>query len=124
MGRGVEPIADLMPVIGVQDLLIAEIRSRGLLLNDTGWEMLASESTLPAQRLQELASGAQPSYLDIVAIEALLESTRQPDGAPWSQSDLETLVERDFGGLADWEQADEGEEDFPAQNGDPLTSSS
>ncbi|MCT7964581.1 hypothetical protein NG791_28280 [Laspinema sp. D1] len=124
MIRGVEPIADLIPVMGVQDLVIAEMRSRGLLLNDTGWEILASESTLTAQRLQELASGAQPNYLDIVAIEALLESTRQPDGSPWSQSDLEVLVERDFGGLADWEQVDEPEKDSPAQNGDPLTSSS
>lgn len=124
MGRGVEPIADLIPLMGLQDLLIAEMRSRGLLLNDTGWEILASESTLTAQRLQELASGAQPNYLDIVAIEALLESTRQPDGSLWNQSDLEALVERDFGGLADLKLADEYEEDSPAQNGDPLASSS
>ncbi|MCT7969171.1 helix-turn-helix transcriptional regulator [Laspinema sp. D1] len=124
MVRGVEPIADLIPVGGVQDLLIAEMRSRGLLRAENGWEILASESTLDAQRLRELASGAQPTHLDIVAIEALLESTRQPDGSPWSQSDLEALVERDFGGLADWEQADERAEDSPAQNGDPLTSSS
>jgi hypothetical protein len=124
MGRGLEPIADLMPVIGIPDLLIAEMRSRGLLLTENGWEILASESTLDAQRLRELASGAQPNYFDIVAIEALLESTRQPDGSLWNQSDLEALVERDFGGLADWEPADEGEEDSPAQNGDPLASSS
>jgi hypothetical protein len=28
--------------------------------------------------------GVQPAYLDIVAIEVLLESTKQPNGSPWS----------------------------------------
>ncbi|MCT7973411.1 hypothetical protein [Laspinema olomoucense] len=93
-------------------------------MGENGWEVLASESTLDAPRLRELALGTQPTYLDIIAIEALLESTRQPDGSPWSQSDLEALVERDFGGLADLKLADERNENSPAQNGDPLTSSS
>lgn len=124
MGRGVEPIADLIPVIGIPDLLIAEMRSRGLLMVENGWEILASESTLDAPRLRELALGTQPTYLDIVAIEVLLKSTRQPDGSLWSQSELESLVERDFGGLADWEPADEPKENSPAQNGDPLASPS
>jgi hypothetical protein len=121
-GREIEGSGQSVPAIALQDLVIEEMRHRGLLLAESGWEILASESTLDAQRLRELASGAQPNYLDIVAIEVLLESTRQPDGAPWSQSDLEVLVERDFGGLANWERVDDAHADSHSNNGDPLNS--
>lgn len=121
-GREIEGSGQSIPAIALQDLVIEEMRHRGLLLAENGWERLASESTLDAQRLRELASGAQPTYLDVVAIEVLLESTRQPNGSPWSQSDLEALVERDFGGLADWERVDDADADSHSNNGDPLNS--
>lgn len=121
-GRGIEGTGDTVPGVALQDLLIAQMRSRGLLLAENGWEILASESTLDAQRLQELASGAQPTYLEIVAIEGLLKSTKQPNGSSWSQSDLEALVERDFGGVADEDSPEPDEGNIYEKQADSVNS--
>ncbi|MEB3826001.1 hypothetical protein, partial [Phormidium sp. CCY1219] len=97
MGRTPEAIAEILPTPALQDLLVAEMRTRKLPLTEQGWEKLASQSSLNAQRLSEIASGAPPRGSELGAIEALLTSTRQPDGSPWSKSDLKALVDRDFG---------------------------
>lgn len=97
IGPTPEAIAETLPALALQDLLVAEMMTRGVLKAENGWEKLASESTLEAQRLRELASGAPPTGSELGAIEALLKSTRQPDGSPWSKSDLKALVDRDFG---------------------------